>query len=85
MGTKQEDAGIFVCTGDGGALDQLTDPRKGKSTMATNKKQACPACGSIEYDGDLKPCAYCDGSKCSMCDAGDDCACLACEEHDMGN
>ncbi len=28
MGTKQEDAGIFVCTGDGGALDQLTDPRK---------------------------------------------------------
>lgn len=28
MGTKQEDAGIFVCAGDGEAFDQLTDPRK---------------------------------------------------------
>lgn len=36
MGTKQEGAGIFVCTSDGGALDQLTDPRNGKSPETQN-------------------------------------------------
>lgn len=52
---------------------------------SADQKPACAACGSTEYEGELKPCAYCDGTKCSMCDAGNDCACLACEEHDMGN
>ena len=36
--------------------------------MSIEKKPACPACGSTEYDGGLKPCTYCDGLKCSMCD-----------------
>jgi hypothetical protein len=57
---------------------------KGMSALAAMKEQKaeCSACGSTEYEGELKACTYCDGTKCSMCDTGDDCACLACEAHD---
>lgn len=53
--------------------------------METNQKPECAACGGSEYEGGLKACLYCGGTKCTTCDAGDDSACLACDEHDLGN
>ena len=47
--------------------------------MATEQKPACSACGSTEYEGELTYCPYCDETKCSFCDMGDDVGCVACD------
>lgn len=55
MSKEQEDAGIFVCGADDGALDQLTDPRDAVSqdgTVATmtTKQEARAKISAAEVD-----------------------------------
>lgn len=53
-------------------------------------EEKCSACGSDLEDRqknmpddehDLRECPHCGGSKCCMCDMGDDCPCMSCEEN----
>lgn len=55
-----------------------------KKAPPPKEKEPCNACGSTDYTGTLKTCPYCDGTKCSHCNMGDDVECPACEnEGDM--
>lgn len=43
-----------------------------------NTKPECDSCGGTDYEGELKTCPYCEGTKCSQCDMGDDVECGMC-------
>ena len=42
----------------------------------------CPACGSLDYLGELRECPHCGGMKCDQCDMGDDVGCVVCDNNE---
>jgi hypothetical protein len=46
------------------------------------QRPECNGCGSNDYDGELRECPWCQSSKCSRCDMGDDVSCVACDGDD---
>ena len=43
-------------------------------------KPKCENCGADDYEGELGVCPFCDRTKCSSCDPGNDVPCGLCEE-----
>jgi hypothetical protein len=43
-------------------------------------KPECNACGSDDYEGELRECPWCHGTKCEQCDMGDDVECGMCPD-----
>jgi hypothetical protein len=39
----------------------------------------CPACGIMVNEDEITECPFCGGTKCTLCDMGNDVTCLNCE------
>lgn len=42
-------------------------------------KPKCPACGSLDYKGELYQCPFCGAVICPICDMGADTSCINCK------
>ncbi len=50
-----------------------------------NTKPECDSCGGTTYEGELRECPYCLGTKCSDCDMGCYAECGSCQYQEEDN
>jgi hypothetical protein len=77
---REGSRGVLVRSSDAFYSLKPAADRKGLSVV--QMKPECNACGSSDYDGDLRECPHCGSTKCSRCDMGDDVECAACPDEE---